>query len=457
MSWRLVGALLWTPMAIAFMSPLGIGRIVPRTESSSPLLATAAEDPSPLMLVTSTPSSMTSSLASSYVIRIHPPTDEGGELKWELHPLSCWEEPNQGEGTLALHALSDCAQLDYEGGAAACTIRCQWATSDLTDAEVWRVGISTSTTADEAEDTVPRDLLCILSRIILQSAALQISINTAEKNALLHATLPLLEGEGCQKLILSDLLGDGGGGSDPRYGVRHLFAPLDPDYANGELVDMSTAKDECWALCPDHEDVVEGLASRTVPDVYVHQRTSTKQIFPSLYDMFVGGVSTSGEPSRLTAAREVAEELGLTRALNIMHGEGDGSESNPLSEKLFQCTVCTSYNRCVVSLFTYKCDAAQEDISWQEEEVAWGEYMPYPVVEMAGDLSIDRLVKEGAWPGSDVYNENRASHSSSDRTEEAIAKMKRKYRCEQQWETWDFVPDGLLVWEAWKEFVTSNC
>jgi 8-oxo-dGTP pyrophosphatase MutT (NUDIX family) len=112
--------------------------------------------------------------------------------------------------------------------------------------------------------------------------------------------------------------------------------------------------------------------------------------------MFVGGVSCHGEDSRLTAAREVAEELGLTRALNSILGS---KLDNPLSEELFQCTICTSYNRCVVSVFTYTtCNG--EIITWQDEEVSWGDYVPYAVVEQAATSSIHRLVESGAWPES---------------------------------------------------------
>ena len=60
-----------------------------------------------------------------------------------------------------------------------------------------------------------------------------------------------------------------------------------------------------------------------------------------------------GKNSRLTAAREVAEELGLTRGLDIL-SEQVGLEENdysPLCDDLFRCTVCTSYNRCFVSMF----------------------------------------------------------------------------------------------------------
>lgn len=46
-------------------------------------------------------------------------------------------------------------------------------------------------------------------------------------------------------------------------------------------------------------------------DIYCHRRTATKRVFPSMYDMFIGGISGSMEPSVLTAARELGEELGL--------------------------------------------------------------------------------------------------------------------------------------------------
>ena len=45
-----------------------------------------------------------------------------------------------------------------------------------------------------------------------------------------------------------------------------------------------------------------------------------------------------------------------------------GSEG---SEPGVKCTLCTSYNRCVVTVFTYKCDMAVDEIKWQEEEVSW--------------------------------------------------------------------------------------
>jgi len=47
--------------------------------------------------------------------------------------------------------------------------------------------------------------------------------------------------------------------------------------------------------------------------VYVHQRAAHKRIFPSMHDMFVGGVSLFREDTRETAGRELKEELGFGR------------------------------------------------------------------------------------------------------------------------------------------------
>lgn len=91
--------------------------------------------------------------------------------------------------------------------------------------------------------------------------------------------------------------------------------------------------------------------------IYVHRRTSTKDVFPNLYDMFVAGVVTSGETYEAAVRRELAEELGI---------EG------------------------VQPAFVFKSRYRDEDVNWwtcvyevvwegpirrQEEEIAWGAFM----------------------------------------------------------------------------------
>ncbi|MFC8828520.1 NUDIX hydrolase [Streptomyces sp. NPDC057137] len=46
--------------------------------------------------------------------------------------------------------------------------------------------------------------------------------------------------------------------------------------------------------------------------VFVHRRTATKMVFPSRYDMFVGGVVGAGESYDDAALREAEEELGVS-------------------------------------------------------------------------------------------------------------------------------------------------
>merc|ERR1712194_483132 len=152
--------------------------------------------------------------------------------------------------------------------------------------------------------------------------------------------------------------------------------------------------------------------------------------------MFVGGVSLSGEDSKLTAAREVAEELGLSRALD----DQGPPNHDALLDPLFTCVVCTSYNRCVVTVFQYTVrDPSVETVSWQEEEVAWGDFVPYEIVEAASDLSIQRLVSKEEWPGMlpAIQSKRKGGIPPNEGYDH------------DEWATWDFVPDGLLVWEAW--------
>jgi hypothetical protein len=195
----------------------------------------------------------------------------------------------------------------------------------------------------------------------------------------------------------------------------------DPQYSEAESVDMVDREGRMLGSLPRsyvhawniiHRDVGliiakdEDLSSEggCAPMVYVHRRTSTKRIFPSLYDMFVVGVSCRRKDTRTTAAREVAEQLGLRRAMDFIFGKGGeetmtageetmtAGENDPLSDKLFKCTVCTVYNRCVMLMFTYTtCDG--ENITWQEEEMAWGNNVPYKIIELAADSSVNWLLK----------------------------------------------------------------
>jgi len=206
----------------------------------------------------------------------------------------------------------------------------------------------------------------------------------------------------------------------------------------------------------DHLNMDSFIYKSTQPlpwEIYVHRRTKTKRIFPSLYDMFVGGVSLTEEDLKLTALRELSEELGLRRVA-------------ALSQPLFQCTVCTLYNRCVVTVFTYKYTAQLDQLIWQEDEVAWGDFVIYPVVRNAASASIRRLQDSNIWPGGSsceanirsesipikqhtewsVLNKDSTSLITLDPTSDRHVSSAPIHK---DWISWNFVPDGLLVWEAW--------
>ena len=154
--------------------------------------------------------------------------------------------------------------------------------------------------------------------------------------------------------------------------------------------------------------------------------------------MFVGGVSLANEPYEVTARREVAEELGLTRAL--LHDE------KALLGPILTCTVCTAYNRCVVTLFSYTMNSDQETVTWQEEEVDWGSFVLYSVILAAADRSIQRFAAKRCWPGT--YPPFQSPCKGSLASDMIFN--------DDAWTEWDFVPDGLLVWEAWLQYVQGQ-
>ncbi|GGJ02065.1 NUDIX hydrolase [Streptomyces brasiliensis] len=90
--------------------------------------------------------------------------------------------------------------------------------------------------------------------------------------------------------------------------------------AADEILDIVDENDRVVGRSPRGEAYARGLRHRAVfvqardaaGRVFVHRRTATKLVFPSLYDMFVGGVVGSGESYDDAALREAEEELGVS-------------------------------------------------------------------------------------------------------------------------------------------------
>ncbi|MBO1331889.1 NUDIX hydrolase [Streptomyces sp. VRA16 Mangrove soil] len=93
-----------------------------------------------------------------------------------------------------------------------------------------------------------------------------------------------------------------------------------PTSPSEEILDIVDEHDRVVGQAPRGEAYARGLRHRCAfilarnpaGEVFVHRRTTTKLVFPGLYDMFVGGVVGAGESYDEAALREAEEELGVS-------------------------------------------------------------------------------------------------------------------------------------------------
>jgi 8-oxo-dGTP pyrophosphatase MutT (NUDIX family) len=143
--------------------------------------------------------------------------------------------------------------------------------------------------------------------------------------------------------------------------------------AADELLDIVDEDDRVVGQSPRGEAYARGLRHRCVfieardadGRIFVHRRTPTKLVFPSLYDMFVGGVVGAGESYDAAALREAEEELGV-----------DGL---PPPEPLFKFLYDDGAGRTWwSSVYQVRCDLP---VRPQTEEVAWHAFLSPDEVE----------------------------------------------------------------------------
>lgn len=104
-------------------------------------------------------------------------------------------------------------------------------------------------------------------------------------------------------------------------------------------------------------------------EVYVHRRTETKDVFPGRYDFAAGGVLAVGEQPLEAALRETAEELGVHGVDLVRLREADYRDEH------------TDYRA-----FCFSC-TYDGPITWQPEEVAWGEWVsPGRLLDLLDEL-----------------------------------------------------------------------
>jgi 8-oxo-dGTP pyrophosphatase MutT (NUDIX family) len=156
-----------------------------------------------------------------------------------------------------------------------------------------------------------------------------------------------------------------------------------------EILDIVDENDQVIGRSPRGEAYAEGLRHRCAfvlardaeGRLFVHRRTPTKLIFPSLYDMWVGGVLGAGETYDEAALREAEEELGVSGL--------------PAPEFLFKFLYDDGAGRTWWSaVYEVRCELP---VNPQVEEVAWHAFLTEDEVE--------RRLTEWEWvpDGLDAY------------------------------------------------------
>jgi len=213
----------------------------------------------------------------------------------------------------------------------------------------------------------------------------------------------------------------------------------------GEIVDWCSACGKSLAAVPRGYMHKFNLLHRGIGAIifdshgriHVHKRAASKQIFPSMMDMLIGGVSTAGEPASVTLLRELDEELNLDfstassemresltdkqkrqkkkRDPYLLENHSTAAREAYVSTKedilssllgqrvedsvetqdgssiryLGETTVQTSYNHCIVDVYIVVCCPTKaETIAFKDEECEYGSFVEprelYAMLESEG-------------------------------------------------------------------------
>ncbi|WP_062217953.1 NUDIX hydrolase [Streptomyces sp. NBRC 109706] len=122
------------------------------------------------------------------------------------------------------------------------------------------------------------------------------------------------------------------------------------------------------------------LARNAAGEFFVHRRTARKLVFPSRYDMFVGGVVGAGESYDEAALREAEEELGVSGL----------AAPTPLFRFLYETPEHTWWS----AVYEVRCDGPVDP---QASEVAWHAFLTQE--------ELDRRLDEWSWvpDGMEAY------------------------------------------------------
>ncbi|WP_129772564.1 NUDIX domain-containing protein [Streptomyces sp. L-9-10] len=146
--------------------------------------------------------------------------------------------------------------------------------------------------------------------------------------------------------------------------------------AADEILDIVDEDDNVVGRAPRGEVYARGLRHRAVfvlardarDRVFVHRRTAVKLVFPSLYDMFVGGVVGAGESYDDAALREAEEELGVSGLPRPV----------PLFTFLYESAGGPVAGSWWSRVYEVRCTLP---VRPQAAEVAWYDFLPEPELE----------------------------------------------------------------------------
>ena len=136
-----------------------------------------------------------------------------------------------------------------------------------------------------------------------------------------------------------------------------------------ELTDVVDEEDHVIDQATRREVRVRNLLHRSVyvlvfnsaGQLFVHQRTPTKDIFPGRWDVAVGGMLVAGEDYDMGARREISEEVGVNGPLR----------------RLFRVRYEDAVNRVMGMVYSCTCDGP---LALQASEITSGEWLDLDVV-----------------------------------------------------------------------------
>ena len=113
-----------------------------------------------------------------------------------------------------------------------------------------------------------------------------------------------------------------------------------------ELVDIVDEQDRVVEQVTRREMRARGLRHRAVyvlvfnakSQIFVHQRTATKDVYPSYFDVAAGGVLAAGESYDDGARRELEEELGVRVPLRRLFDLRFSEENTAVNGAVYSCS-----------------------------------------------------------------------------------------------------------------------